>query len=397
MAYNSATTRQELRKARNMQKRYEDEPAQNQLQAPRSQQAPRVRAGLARTAQRKKAAEQAAKRAAERAATAAAPAAGALPSITGTRGTGLRRSGNTFTGRGGPVTAAEAMRNAANPYAGTFQERLARFREANAIPREDINRGFQYQPSRWAQDLALRNARKQATQTVSTKRGWQKSFDPDQFAAIAEADPRLQGLARSKLYQDTRNADLVEAVRQRGQDTVFYGAAGRDRSQERVATGQTAAELAKSRAQQRFEAEKYGIERGDVQRQQNLENMNQMLEQRSARFEDPQEQFAQRQRDLSYLINSGVEEADTGTQMRVLNLLDQFGEAAQYDQSVRDSMFPILARAIGGIFRKDGIMPESSQQLETILINAAKDPRNLEKYDLNRNEIAQIQSLFGRR
>lgn len=327
--------------------------------------------------------------------------AAALPSISPVQGSAvsLRRPGGvpTFSGRGGEVTAEERAADAANPYSGTFQERLANFRRNNPPPRESINRGFQYQPSQWAEQTALRNARIGAgNQTIRNGLGRVEGtrFNQEAFDAIAQNDRRLQGLQRSKLYQDTRTQDQDFLSQQRGQDTVFLGATNRDRAQENIAGIEEQGALSRSRAQREYEAQKFGIQRSDKLRQQNLQNRNEMLQRRST--VDGEQDQGRYQQDLQFLTNSGLDEADVGVQERVLTMMDQFGKVAGYTDSVARSRFPTLARAIGGIFRKAETYPETAQQMEAIMREAINDPELLKQADLNDKEIAAARAVFGR-
>lgn len=140
------------------------------------------------------------------------PAAGVTGQVVDRPTQALRKSQNV-----------QAPQEPSNPYNDTFVNRLARFREQNFAtqPKVTPDRGFQYQPSQWAQDVARRNALKRATQTVSTDRGWERVFDPKLFDAQVATDPRLQGLARSEQFQNNVTQDAKLAVDQRAQDNRY--------------------------------------------------------------------------------------------------------------------------------------------------------------------------------
>ena len=293
----------------------------------------------------------------------------AAPEVDPTTRQPLDRSTRVGAGDGitGFASAAEQL------------QRLRNLRDTEEPARETVNRGFQYQPSQWAQQVAARNARITSTQRVrDPKTGKMVDvFDRDQYEAIAATDPRMQGLARSKQFQDTRTEDLAAATRQRAQDIGF-------RTRQREARG--AEEMARTRAeagiaQQQIAGEydlageevrgRYGLEAeqlradadmskaqlkaridqaglGAEQAQQNFENIQGLVRQYSMMpGEEGQEVVNyQRERELNnFLTNSGI--TDTRNAQAAVTMYDQFATALQRAGEEADSNHPAFARLFG--------------------------------------------------
>lgn len=104
--------------------------------------------------------------------------------------------------------------------------------------RETADRGFQYQPSQFAQERALRNARVSFNATANKYRD-QRGLAQAQANLKADfaGNPALQGLERSKRFQDNITTDQNAAIAQRGQDADFNLGLRRMRGEERIAAG----------------------------------------------------------------------------------------------------------------------------------------------------------------
>ena len=88
--------------------------------------------------------------------------------------------------------------------------------------REVADRGYQYQPDLWAQQTALRNAQVGYSGTANMYRDGRLKGQADaQLEAEFRGNPALQGLERSKMFQDNITADQQAATLQRGQDANF--------------------------------------------------------------------------------------------------------------------------------------------------------------------------------
>jgi len=370
------------------------------------------------------------------AAAAVAPAVAATPAATPTA-TPAEQEQQTPVGLNRSQTApvaATAAPAAANPYGGSFVDRLARFREqfptAQTPDRATADRGFQYQPSQWAQQTALRNAMVGNTNTVYDKRGRKvgEEFDQGRFEALMAADPRLQGLARSKMFQDNVTTDLNAATTQRGQDITargqdldFQGQVNTLRSGERVATeramtdrmgqdktlaGTMADTLARreiaegnnlaSRYATNVEAQQAGLDRAAKERQQNFENTEKYLQNRY-QTSDGQFDAARANEARRMLTNSGVIDAPVPVQEMALSFADQFARASAEGQALSQSGAAAFMPLIGSLFRQNPQNMRSVQQMEGALLESLKEPRIVSELGLSKNDVDFLTKLLSKK
>ena len=289
--------------------------------------------------------------------------------------------------------------------------------------RETADRGFQYQPSQWAQQNALRNARVGFNATANKYRD-QRGLKAaqSQLAAEFQGNPALQGLERSKLYQDNITTDQNAAITQRGQDASFNlglrqmrgderQSAARNLSAEGIAANRDAAALQgietrgeydlrgeQVRAQAGYEAAqlKAAIDQragNREQAQQDFDNIRTMVSDATTQQDDegqPIENPRGQQELTNFLVNSQI----TGTQeaKAAIGAYTQFARGLQAAGEVADSSSPIMARLFGWFEANKG-KPVNEKQLQAEMSRLVTDADFRREFSSTDQYRAFLQSL----
>lgn len=269
--------------------------------------------------------------------------------------------------------------------------------------REVADRGYQYQPDLWAQQTALRNARVGYNATANMYRDGRLKGQADaQLEAEFRGNPALQGLERSKMFQDNITADQTAATTQRGQDASFNLGlremrsnermnAARNLSAEGIAANRDAAALEgidlrgrydlrgeQIRAQSDYAAARLRAaveQQGNTQKQaqQDFDNVRTMVSDATMGVDEdgnPQENPRRQQELTNFLINS--QRVKTEDARAAIGAYTQFANAVQAAGEVADSSHPVMARLFGW-FKANKGKPMNEKQLQAEMSRLVTD------------------------